>query len=292
MIRTTTSWLAAFPHVTTLLEMSADSRVWVPGPPSSTMNLFAAVHAHAVGAQVVESVEGATHAHLTPSALRDALPHRLLAGVHVVVAGDRLTRALHDEAARAGVRVSHYYGAAELSFVAWGSHEEDLTPFPEVEVEVRSSELWVRSPYLCEGYDGAPGPLRFDDDGFATVGDRGALVDGRVVVTGRGSEAVTSGGATVQVADVEHVLRRAVAGDVHVVGVPHPDLGQVVAAVLTESLSLPAARAASRSSLTAAQRPRLWCELRTPPLTASGKVDRAALAELVTAMGPDVRRLR
>ena len=44
----------------------------------------------------------------------------LLAGTVVVVAGDRLDPALHDEAVRAGLRVHHYYGSAELSFVAWG----------------------------------------------------------------------------------------------------------------------------------------------------------------------------
>ena len=69
----------------------------------------------------------------------------------------------------------HYYGAAELSFVAWGAHADDLRPFPGVEVSVREGEVWVRSPYLCTGYDGPPGPLRRDGDGFATVGDRGSM---------------------------------------------------------------------------------------------------------------------
>ena len=90
-----------------------------------------------------------------------------------MVAGDRLPVALHDRAVAAGARVHHYYGAAELSFVAWGAHADDLRPFPGVEVAVRDGEVWVRSPYVCSGYDGSPGPLRVDPDGFATVGDRG-----------------------------------------------------------------------------------------------------------------------
>ena len=39
-------------------------------------------------------------------------------GTHVLVAGDRLGGTLRDETvARGAARVSHYYGAAELSFV-------------------------------------------------------------------------------------------------------------------------------------------------------------------------------
>ena len=36
---------------------------------------------------------------------------------------------------------------------------------------VRSGEVWVRSPFVCTRYDGPPGPLRRDVDGFCTVGD-------------------------------------------------------------------------------------------------------------------------
>ena len=79
--------------------------------------------------------------------------------MHLVVAGDRLRRPLAQRAAAAGARVSHYYGAAELSFVAWGSDEEDLRAFPGVELEIRDGVIWVRSPYLSEGYVDRPGPF-------------------------------------------------------------------------------------------------------------------------------------
>ena len=126
--------------------------------------------------------------------------------MHVPVAGDRLAVGLHDQAAAAGARISHYYGAASLSFVAWGSHEDDLHPFPEVDVVDREGVLWVRSPYLADGYEGEPGgPLR-DPDGYATVGDRGHVAGGLVRVLGRGTDAVTTSGVTVLVADVEHAL--------------------------------------------------------------------------------------
>ena len=73
VVRTTASWFDSFEHVTRLLGMGSASRVWVPGPLSATMNLFAAVHAAQVGAAVDASSAGATHAVLTPAALSRAL---------------------------------------------------------------------------------------------------------------------------------------------------------------------------------------------------------------------------
>ena len=184
-----------------------------------------------------------------------------LAGVHVVVAGDRLPRDLADRTRATGAQVSHYYGAAELSFVAWGTHEEDLRPFPAVELQIRDGVLWVRSPYLSDGYDGEVGPFTVAADGFATVGDRGSLDGGVVTVAGRGAEVVLTGGATVLVADVELELRRAGLPDVVVVGVPHRRLGHVVAAVVEDVAAADRARTAARDTLSPAQRPRLWFHL-------------------------------
>ena len=292
VVRTTDSWVSSFAHISSILGMDSCSRVWLPGPVSSTMNLFAAVHARFTGAEIVSSPTDATHAHLTPAMLGRALDDDLpLAGVHVVVAGDRLPVSVHDRAVAAGIRVSHYYGSAELSFVAWGSHEGDLRPFPEVEVVLRDGILCVRSSYICQGYDGAGGPFERDEDGFATVGDRGLLLDGFVRVAGRGTDFVTTNGATVHVADVEQALRPLVTGDLVVVGVPHPELGEVVAAVLTDASSLPAARAEARRVLSASHRPRRWFHVADLPLTPAHKVDRVALSRLLASPTGDVRRL-
>ena len=279
VVRTTGSWFDSFEHVTRLLDLEPASRVWVPGPLSATMNLFAAVHARHLGATVQPSPSGATHAVLSPAALSRAIAQGTdLAGVHVLVAGDRLTPRLHDDAlAHGSGRVSHYYGAAELSFVAWGSHAEDLRPFPGVEVECRGAVVWVRSPYVCQGYDGPDGPLTRDPDGWATVGDRGSLGDGFLRVHGRGSDTVVTAGATVLVADVEAALERATGHSIVVVGLPHPDLGQVLCAVTTDVGHVGALRRSARELLDPAQRPRRWFEVADLPLTRAGKVDRDRL---------------
>lgn len=288
VVRTPASWVHSFPHVSDLLGVDGTSRVWVPGPTSASMNLFGTLHARWAGATVVDDPRAATHAHLTPTAL-----HRLLhddaaalAGVHVVTAGDRLARATYDAAQAAGVRLSHYYGAAELSFVAWGANAEELRPFPGVEVAARDRELWVRSPYVCEGYLEAGHTLRRDGDGWTTVGDRGAVeggpTDGVVRVHGRGG-GITTGGATVLVADLEAVLGRKARGEVVVVGVPHPGLGQLVAAACTVAEDVPRLRELARASLSPAQRPRLWQHLPSLPTTSTGKVDRDAVAATLAA---------
>lgn len=290
VLRTTASWVDSFPHVSRLTGIDQRARVWVPGPMAATMNLFAAVHARTVGATLVDAPGEATHAHLTPAILLAALSGGAeLQGVHVVVAGDRLSREMAERAAACGARTSHYYGAAELSFVAWGSCEEDLRPFPGVEVQLRAGTIWVRSPYLSLGYGGGvDGPFDRDGGGFATVGDRGSIEHGLLTVAGRGSELVLTGGATVLVADVEQTLRRATGSDVVIVGVAHPRLGQLVAAVLTEPATVSGIRAVARAELAPAQQPRLWFSVPSFPVTASGKVDRTALSVQAEAGELDV----
>lgn len=291
MLRNAASWLDSFDHVSRLAGIGAHAKVWVPGPRTSSMNVFALVHADHAGAEVVDSGTDATHAVLTPSQLdalldgSDATRDELT----VVVAGDRLSPALCQRAQEAGLVVHHYYGSAETSFVAWGSHADDLAAFPGVEIDVREGEIWVRSPYVCDGYDGPSGPLRREVSGFVTVGDHGRLEGDRLLVDGR-TDAVTTGGATVLTADVERVLRAGALGEVAVVGIPHPHLGSVVAAVLTDAADHPRARDRARTELTPAARPRTWLLASTFPTTPAGKLDREALARLAADDGR-LRRL-
>src|SRR4051812_47197480 len=69
VVRTAASWVESFPAVSRLTGIDSSSRVWVPGPLTATMNLFAAVHARWVGAVVTTEREDATHAHLIPAVL-------------------------------------------------------------------------------------------------------------------------------------------------------------------------------------------------------------------------------
>ncbi len=287
VLRSTASWWDSFEAYAGLTGVAAGARVWVPGPLSATMNLFAAVHAHVSGATLSGDPATATHACLTPAQL-DRLGSRLPTGTAVVVAGDRLPAALAERAIALGLRVSHYYGAAELSFVAAGS--SGLTAFPGVEIELRDEVIWVRSAYVCEGYAEGAGPLLMQD-GWATVGDTGRwdAAEGerrRLVVLGRPDHVVTAG-ATVSLAAVEEELARAARGPLAVCGLPHPTLGSVLTAVLTDAADLEPARAYAREHLSPAQRPRRWHVLDTLPLTPAGKLDRSALTQELTRTAGD-----
>jgi long-chain acyl-CoA synthetase len=276
VIRTAASWVDSFAAVAGLCELGRGSRAWVPGPVTASMNAYAVCLIDHVGAALVGGPGDATHVFCTPGALASLLDGDARALV-VVVAGDRLSPGLADAAARAGHTVHHYYGAAQLSFVAWGRDAESLLAFPEVDVDVRDGDLWVSSPWLCVREEGDPAVLRTeirDDRTWMTVGDRGSVSsDGRIVVTGR-ADAVTSGGVTVVLADVEGVLRPCARGEVVVVGRPHPRLGAVLVAICTDPVDADALPAIARRALPASHRPRRWFVVDALPVTAAGKVDR------------------
>ncbi|HEU4568082.1 MAG TPA: o-succinylbenzoate--CoA ligase [Marmoricola sp.] len=273
VVRSTASWWSSFGGYSELSGVDRGARLWLPGPLTATMNLFAAVHARVAGAVPAARPEQATHACLTPAVLA-ARGDELAPGTRVVVAGDALTPALHERFADRLV-IGHYYGAAELSFVARGPHAGELRAFPGVDVTIRDGEILVRSPYLARPGSGSLRTV----DGWATVGDLGRLDGDRLVVLGR-PDAVVTGGATVPLGEAEEALAPAAAAPYALLGVPHPDLGAVLAAVVTDADDRERMLGYARERLPAAQRPRLWRVAEQLPLTDAGKVDRVALAEL------------
>lgn len=280
VVRTAASWVDSFEVVAGLCGLSPSDAVWVPGPARASMNAYALCLADHVGATLVGASVDATYAFCTPAVL-----HRLLDHDHrpltLVVAGDRLPPALADRAEAAGHTVHHYYGAAQLSFVGWGRDAESLRLFPRVRAEVIDGELWVTSPWLCEDEEGPAPALRRAVRGGQTwmsVGDRGSVRGDRVEVRGR-SDAVTTAGTTVVLADVEAALRPYARGEVVVVGRAHPRLGAVLVAVCTDPRDAGSLPSIARRELPASHRPRRWTTLDVLPLTGAGKVDRAALAD-------------
>lgn len=74
----------------------------------------------------------------------------------------------------------------------------------------------------------------FDADGFASLGDIGYLdEEGYLYLTDRESHMIISGGVNIYPQEAENVLAGHVAvADVGVIGIPHPDLGEEVKAVV------------------------------------------------------------
>jgi long-chain acyl-CoA synthetase len=290
IVRTVQSWQASVSSFSDISGIAAQDRVWLPGPLWSSLFLYGAFHARAVGAQVIvrdHDPARATAVHCVPSQIPGLLHRAQTGGLplvrRVVVAGDHCSATLRQQCEAAGWRLVEYYGAAELSFVAWRERNGPFLSFPGVETAVRQSVLWARSPYLACGYLSAlaGGPLRVDPNGWATVTDLARAVPGGLEVLGRGNGAVTSGGHTVVVEEVERLLRELPGVDeIAVLGMPHAQLGQVLTAIVVGSAVDGSLRAAV-AGVPSPSRPRRWLHANALPRTSGGKLRRDALPDLV-----------
>jgi long-chain acyl-CoA synthetase len=293
IVRTVESWQASVASFSAISGITGRDTVWLPGPLWSSLFLYGAFHARAVGAHVTfrdDAPATATALHCVPSQLAGLL-HRAQAGElplvrRVVVAGDHGAAMLRVQCEAAGWHLVEYYGAAELSLVAWRDSSGPLRAFPGVQTVLRQGVLWARSPYLAAGYlsPRTDGPLRRDPQGWATVSDLAQADPGGLEVLGRGSSAVTSGGHTVVVQDVERLLQGVPGVDeIAVLGMPHPRLGQVLTAVVVGPAADGTLRAAV-AGIPAPSRPRRWVHADALPLTSGGKLRRDALPDLVVRL--------
>jgi long-chain acyl-CoA synthetase len=293
IVRTVMSWQASVAPFSDISGITVTDTVWLTGSLCSSLFLYGAFHAGAVGAQMVfrdDDPASATALHCVPSQLPGLL-RRAKAGElplvrSVVVAGDRCGTTLKDQCLQSGWRVVEYYGAAELSFVAWRDDSGPMRPFAGVQTKLRQGVLWARSPYLARGYlsFAATGPLRRDPQGWATVQDLAREASGGFEVLGRGDSAVNSGGHTVVVEEVERVLRELPGvRDVAVLGMPHPYLGQLLTAVVVGPAADSTLRAAV-AEMPAPARPRRWLHAAALPHTSGGKLARDALSDLAVSL--------
>lgn len=297
VVRTVQSWRASLAALTTITGVTSADVVWLPLPLTSGLSLYGGFHATSLGAGVITApvTDGvptsATVTHVVPAVLEQAcraVESGRSALRTVVVAGAALDGGLRERAVAAGLDVVEYYGAAELSFVGWRRGPGPMTDFPGASVQVRDDVLWVRSAYLCTGYlDPEPsGPLRRDDDGWASVDDRAIPVPGGWLVRGRGDAAVSTGGHTVVVEEVETAVG-SVPGvtDVAVIGLAHDRLGQVLTAVVVADEGVRRAHLDQQMwALPRWARPRRWLQARAIPRTGTGKIARAQLADLAPTL--------
>ncbi|MGZ6793667.1 MAG: o-succinylbenzoate--CoA ligase [Mycobacteriales bacterium] len=221
--------------------------------------------------------EGRRYCSLVPTQLRRLVDDPRLATFDAVLLGGAAAPApLLAQARERGVNVVTTYGMSETS----GGCVYDGTPLPGVTVDVQD-RIVLQGPVVARGYRLRPDLTAeaFDGDRF-TTSDLGRWEDGRLVVLGRADDLVVTGGEKVAPAAVEAALaEHPSVADVAVVGVPDPEWGARVVAVvvLRGPLDLQEARehVAARVSRVAAPK-----ELRVVdalPLLPGGKVDRARL---------------
>ncbi|MGW5517060.1 class I adenylate-forming enzyme family protein [Nocardia africana] len=165
--------------------------------------------------------------------------------------------------------------------VALEIRDPDGTPVPEG-VE---GEVYVRSPFVMLGYWRNPEATAaaIDAERWLRTGDFGVIEQGRLRLTGRRSDLILRGGENIYPVEIEQCL------DEHpdvvecaVVGEPHPDLGQQVAAVVVLAEGSTASEAElrefARERLAYFKVPERWRITSEPlPRNITGKLIRAGI---------------
>ena len=150
-------------------------------------------------------------------------------------------------------------------------------------------EVIVRGPMVMAGYFEEPeATAQTLRDGDLFTGDMGYLDDdGDLWIVQRRSDIIVTGGENVYPAEVEAVLdglpgvRRSC-----VVGLPDAEWGQSVAALVevdASAFDVNALRSQARQALAGYKVPRLLVRTDALPQTASGKIERRRVAELLAA---------
>ena len=207
-------------------------------------------------------------------------------------------------AERTGHRILERYGMTEALMITSNPYAQDGRipgtvgyPLPDVTLRVvdgerrelpagETGEIEIKGPNLCAGYWRRPEATAesFYPDGFFRTGDTGfKTADGRVTIAGRSKDLIISGGFNVYPAELE-MLFGEVPGvvDVAVIGVPHPDFGEAVVAVVTVdggTFEAAALHAVAAEKLARFKQPKAIHVLPEFPRNAMGKILKAELRQ-------------
>jgi O-succinylbenzoic acid--CoA ligase len=118
-------------------------------------------------------------------------------------------------------------------------------------------------------------------NGWFSTGDLGRMADGRLQVLGRADDVAVSGGVNVALGAVTTaVLSMPGIRDAVAVGVPDPEWGSRVVAVVAGTTDLPAVRDAVAACLPRTWAPRSLVLVDALPVLETGKMDRLAIQRL------------
>jgi acyl-CoA synthetase (AMP-forming)/AMP-acid ligase II len=171
-----------------------------------------------------------------------------------------------------------------------GGHGSCGQAFAGIEVRIVEDEIRVRGPNVMRGICGRTRDATFDADGFYPTGDLGALdAAGFLRYQGRVDDMFKVRGATVYPAEVEAALR-AVDGvrQAHVTNVRNDDGTDAVGALVVSAIPINDLVAGTRERLSSFKVPTRWIVTDAGdrvPRTATDKVDKAALQELLAREG-------
>ncbi|MGL4310771.1 MAG: malonate--CoA ligase [Paracoccaceae bacterium] len=232
------------------------------------------------------------------------LTRELVAGMRLFISGSApLLAETHAAfAARTGHAVLERYGMTETNMNTSNPYRGERRagtvglPLPGVEVRVcddagrelpdgKIGVIEVRGPNVFKGYWRMPEKTAAElrANGFFISGDLGVKsADGYISIVGRQKDLIISGGFNIYPKEVEELLD-ALPGVMEsaVIGVPHPDMGEAVVAVIArakgESPDPQALLAALSDRLARFKQPRHIVIMDDLPRNTMGKVQKAAL---------------
>ena len=242
-----------------------------------------------------------------PRLTRDATAHMRLfvSGSAPLLAETH--RAFED---RTGHRILERYGMTETNMNSSNPYDGERRagtvgfPLPGVEIRITDPEtgtelpkgetgmVEVRGPNVFRGYWRMPEKTAEElrENGYFITGDLGRLDDdGYLVIVGRQKDLIITGGLNVYPKEVELVLDEMPAVEESaVVGVPHPDFGEAVVAVLVPakgaSPDTEAIRSTLRDRLAAFKCPKHLEVMPELPRNTMGKVQKNLLRDRFAAL--------
>jgi len=214
---------------------------------------------------------------------------------------EELLRRIRERLPDLQARVATGYGLSENAGQATAASGAEIAdrpgssgrPLPLVEIKIvprpdlADGEILVRSPTQMVGYfGGETSPI--DHKGWLHTGDLGRVDErGHLWITGRSKDIIIRGGENVAPAAVERALLRLPGVvDAAVLGLPHPELGEEVAAfvVMSGSQTVAQLQESLHGSVASFAIPnRWWLQSEPLPVNQTGKVDKPALIARATA---------
>jgi malonyl-CoA/methylmalonyl-CoA synthetase len=199
---------------------------------------------------------------------------------------------------RTGLRILERYGMSEAVIITSNPLDGERIPgsvgfpLPGVELRIGGGEetgvVEIRGPSVFSAYWRMPQKTaeEFTADGYFITGDVGRRdPDGRLWISGRAKDLIISGGYNVYPKEIELVLDDlAGVSESAVVGVPHPDFGEGVVAVIIGAGDEAMLIAACREQLAAYKAPKRIVFVEELPRNAMGKVQKNLLRERFGAL--------
>jgi malonyl-CoA/methylmalonyl-CoA synthetase len=206
--------------------------------------------------------------------------------------------------ARTGHTILERYGMTEAGMITSNPYDGDRIggtvgyPLPGVSARVVGEDgrevprgeagvLEITGPNVFKGYWRMPEKTaaEFRSDGYFVTGDVATMTaDGRVAIVGRAKDLIISGGLNVYPKEIEALIDELPGvKESAVIGVPHPDFGEGVTAVIvpdgTAQVAAEAVRAFLKDKLAAFKQPKQVLFVDELPRNTMGKVQKNQLRD-------------